>query len=954
MASTANLTLSGIQTIDAIVGVAGNVVFAKDQTTQTARGLYVMAAGAWARLPEADNGAELVSGSLIVVQEGTVNKSRIYELDAAPPIVVGTTNLTFTRVDGASGAALSSTNPADVGTAAAVGIGTTAARADHVHDFNPTDTATVTWDFSTPGTIKANASTGGSAPPPASTVTDVVATASVVGVGVSFARNDHAHFHGELPGGDLHDLVNFAESGLPGFMSVADKSKLDGIEDNATLNEPSNVDPEEITDATPDPGAGADFSRFDHVHAHGERGAGTTADPLHTVATNEAPGFMAAADHAALALWDVTKCRYFFIDNEAGNDTHTGFLDRAPGHAFGGGETAAVDAAKIKTVGRLLEVLPRNGNGRMAKLLFKNRTAGTPYLQADAATEADLDLTGITGYRWIGRCGSSALSNDTNDMTQAGGIIAEDGPNGDNSYTVAGLASNTLTIGSGTYPSDDEGAGWRVRFKGNVTPEVENLCIPIYRIPSSTQMKLAYVPPVGPPDTGDEFFIERIGVTFRNVYDIASATSMNNADAAAAELVSPMVGIQAQPSADTDSGVFRMGCVGKTLYAFCAGRDAGETQQPHNLSNSDAGHLGLSDTFVDEIGQPWAVGPCRFDANVHLQAQTIEIATGGLFCSTNSVSRTVDIKAELLTVGSGTQFKQAVAIELRGAGPSRIGDSSTSVPVRLGTTTTVGAGILIRAGSASAIINGIIFDTVEGDGADYGVIVTGGPRAGVNVETIGSGPNVGFANFAWGAGATDMKGIKIADCYQGRFVVDDTTIDPSGITAFRVHAAGIGTDILTMSIPNFADNSLIDERGNEVLGSAGRVNSECHAYYNGEGGTVVYGSAVLASGAIGGYPSFELAIASQARNGISGITLDDFATDGKGFIATRGTPWSKDGGTWTPGDIIYLSADFAGGLDNVSPSVGVGRYKNRVGRAHFVDRVQLFPENAGVLADAQP
>ena len=155
MASTANLTLSGNQTIDTIVGAAGNVVLARNQTTATQNGLYVMAAGAWARLPGADNAAELVPGSLVIVSEGTANVAgSVFELTTAAGFVVGTNNLTFPLLaaPGASGVALAVTAPADVGTVAAVGVGTTAARADHVHDFNATDTATVTWDFTTPGT----------------------------------------------------------------------------------------------------------------------------------------------------------------------------------------------------------------------------------------------------------------------------------------------------------------------------------------------------------------------------------------------------------------------------------------------------------------------------------------------------------------------------------------------------------------------------------------------------------------------------------------------------------------------------------------------------------------------------------------------------------------------------------------------------------------------------------
>ena len=60
-ASTANLTLSGTQTVDGIALVAGDRILAKDQTTTSANGIYVVAAGAWARALDQDSWAEVPS-----------------------------------------------------------------------------------------------------------------------------------------------------------------------------------------------------------------------------------------------------------------------------------------------------------------------------------------------------------------------------------------------------------------------------------------------------------------------------------------------------------------------------------------------------------------------------------------------------------------------------------------------------------------------------------------------------------------------------------------------------------------------------------------------------------------------------------------------------------------------------------------------------------------------------
>jgi hypothetical protein len=68
-ATTANITLSGVQTIDAVSVVAGDRVLVKDQTAQADNGIYVAAAGAWSRSPDADTYDEMIS-ALVFVESG--------------------------------------------------------------------------------------------------------------------------------------------------------------------------------------------------------------------------------------------------------------------------------------------------------------------------------------------------------------------------------------------------------------------------------------------------------------------------------------------------------------------------------------------------------------------------------------------------------------------------------------------------------------------------------------------------------------------------------------------------------------------------------------------------------------------------------------------------------------------------------------------------------------------
>ena len=101
VATTANITLSGTQTIDGVAVIAGDRVLVKNQSTGSQNGIYVVAAGAWSRAADADTSAEVTSGLFTFVSEGTVNASSGWVLTTPDPITLGTTSLTFTQFSGA-------------------------------------------------------------------------------------------------------------------------------------------------------------------------------------------------------------------------------------------------------------------------------------------------------------------------------------------------------------------------------------------------------------------------------------------------------------------------------------------------------------------------------------------------------------------------------------------------------------------------------------------------------------------------------------------------------------------------------------------------------------------------------------------------------------------------------------------------------------------------------------
>lgn len=94
VATTANITLSGTQTIDGVAVVAGNRVLVKNQTTAANNGIYVAAAGAWTRSTDFDEASEVKQGAYVTVLEGAT-MAGAWVLTTADPITVGVTAQTW-------------------------------------------------------------------------------------------------------------------------------------------------------------------------------------------------------------------------------------------------------------------------------------------------------------------------------------------------------------------------------------------------------------------------------------------------------------------------------------------------------------------------------------------------------------------------------------------------------------------------------------------------------------------------------------------------------------------------------------------------------------------------------------------------------------------------------------------------------------------------------------------
>ena len=98
-ATTANITLSGAQTIDGIALVAGDRCLVKNQTTQANNGIYVVATGSWTRALDMDVWAE-VPGAFTFIEQGTTQADTGWVCTSNAGGTIGTTAITWAQFAG--------------------------------------------------------------------------------------------------------------------------------------------------------------------------------------------------------------------------------------------------------------------------------------------------------------------------------------------------------------------------------------------------------------------------------------------------------------------------------------------------------------------------------------------------------------------------------------------------------------------------------------------------------------------------------------------------------------------------------------------------------------------------------------------------------------------------------------------------------------------------------------
>lgn len=98
VATTANVALTGLQTIDGVVLAAGDRILVKSQAAGKDNGIYVAALGVWTRAADADINAEVTPGLVVHIEQGATLADSRWQLVTDGPVVLGTTSLQFQDV----------------------------------------------------------------------------------------------------------------------------------------------------------------------------------------------------------------------------------------------------------------------------------------------------------------------------------------------------------------------------------------------------------------------------------------------------------------------------------------------------------------------------------------------------------------------------------------------------------------------------------------------------------------------------------------------------------------------------------------------------------------------------------------------------------------------------------------------------------------------------------------
>lgn len=273
-------------------------------------------------------------------------------------------------------------------------------------------------------------------------------------------------------------------------------------------------------------------------------------------------GSLAGSTASGGATWDINTFRYYAVDYAGGSDANVGYSDVS---------MADAGTKALKTLTQLRRILPGYGDGRKVVIAVKGPSDGTQlqYLKPDGVTLDDLDFRGVSGYSIFIARTTRTFANDTTDKILCAPAFGQQGPNSDGSWAVAaGATTSVFTTAGGSPNLNAEPAltGMRIRFKGNVTAALANVCRYVWKNTTTTITVGSTDLPTSPA-AGDEFFIEWTGVVVNNILAGPNANGPRPGGTSTAFPNASVVGFNALQS--TNQLLFFQGTDVALRVAFC-------------------------------------------------------------------------------------------------------------------------------------------------------------------------------------------------------------------------------------------------------------------------------------------------------------------------------------------------------------------------------------------------
>lgn len=100
VATTANILLTGLQTIDGEALVVGDRILVKDQTAGSENGIWIVDTGPWRRSKDFSRTKDVVKGTQVLVTDGTLSAGITYEVITPNPVNVGGGSIEFASTSG--------------------------------------------------------------------------------------------------------------------------------------------------------------------------------------------------------------------------------------------------------------------------------------------------------------------------------------------------------------------------------------------------------------------------------------------------------------------------------------------------------------------------------------------------------------------------------------------------------------------------------------------------------------------------------------------------------------------------------------------------------------------------------------------------------------------------------------------------------------------------------------